>query len=99
MNLQLEVVGQAHTVVADAAEPLTSGSPALHETAVSAEWAAQLLDLAMQGDIKELVVRAELAMAGDVAGAPVYREIQRRARKFDFKGIRRVLQDATKLTV
>lgn len=99
VSLQLEVVGQAHTVVADAAEPLTSGSPPPRETPVSTEWAAQLLDLAMQGDIKELVARAGLAVDSDVAGAPVYREIQRLARKFDFKAIRRVLQDATKLTV
>ena len=99
VTLQLEVVGQAHTSVADAAEPLTSESPPLHEIPVSTEWASQLLDLAMQGDIKELVARAELAKDSDVTGAPVYREIQRLARKFDFKGIRRVLQDATRLTV
>lgn len=99
VTLQLEVVGQSHTVVADAAVPAISASPALHEIPVSTAWAAQLLHLAMQGDIKELVARAELAVDSDVAGAPVYREIQRLARKFDFKGIRRVLQDATKLMV
>jgi len=99
VSLQLEVVGRAHTVVADVAEALVSDSPPLHEIPVSHEWAAQLLHLAMQGDIKELIARAELATTGDIASAAVYREIQRLARKFDFKGIRRVLQDATKLTV
>jgi two-component system, sensor histidine kinase and response regulator len=99
VTLQLEVVGHSHTVVVDAAVPPTSASPRPHEIPVSTEWAAQLLHLAMQGDIKELVARAEQAVDSDVAGAPVYREIQRLARKFDFKGIRRVLQDATKLTV
>ncbi len=99
LTLQLEVIGEAHTVVADAAEPLTADNPPLHQIPVSPAWATQLLDLAMQGDIKELVVRAELATDSDAAGAPVYREIQRLARKFDFKGIRRVLQDSTRLTV
>jgi signal transduction histidine kinase len=99
VSLPLEVVGQAHTVVAEAAEPLSFESPPLREAPVSTEWAAQLLDLAMQGDIKELVARAELAANSDAAGSPVYREIQRLARKFDFKGIRRVLQDSTRLTV
>jgi two-component system, sensor histidine kinase and response regulator len=99
VSLPLEVVGQAHTVVADAPEPLTCESPPPHEVPVNTEWAAQLLDLAMQGDIKELVARAELAANSDAAGSPVYREIQRLARKFDFKGIRRVLQASTRLMV
>ena len=53
--------------------------------------ATELYDLAMKGDIKELLARADSASAGDPAAAPVYEEVQRLARRFDFKGIRRVL--------
>jgi signal transduction histidine kinase len=96
--LELEVVGPAHTVTADSAEPLLAGVPSLEGIPVSGPWATQLLDLAMQGDIKELIAQAQQAAESDPAGAAVYGEIERLARKFDFKGIRRVLQDATKLT-
>jgi len=57
-------------------------------------WATELYDLAMQGDVKELVARAEAAAESDPAGALVYQEVQRLARKFDMKSIRGVLQDA-----
>jgi hypothetical protein len=57
-------------------------------------WAAQLYDLAMQGDVKELVARAEAASGDDPEGRPVYREIQRLAQNFDMKAIRHILQDA-----
>jgi hypothetical protein len=60
---------------------------------VGAAWATELYDLAMQGDVKELVARAEAAAESDPAGAPVYQEVQRLARKFDMKTIRGVLQD------
>ena len=53
--------------------------------------ATELYDLAMKGDIKELLARADSASAGDPAAAPVYEEVQRLARRFDFKAIRRVL--------
>ena len=96
--LQLEVVGPAHTPVTHTAEPVLAEMPSLEGVPVSGRWAAQLLDLAMQGDIKELIERAHQAMADDSPGVPVYREIERLARKFDFKGIRRVLQGATRLT-
>jgi len=55
-------------------------------------WATELYDLAMQGDVKELVARAAAAAQSDPAGAPVYQEVQRLARKFDMKSIRGVLQ-------
>jgi len=48
----------------------------------------------MQGDVKELVVRAEAAAERDPAGAPIYQEVQRPARKLDMKAIRGVLKDA-----
>jgi CheY-like chemotaxis protein len=53
--------------------------------------ATELYDLAMKGDIQELLACADSASAGDPAAAPVYQEVQRLARRFDFKGIRRVL--------
>ena len=53
--------------------------------------ARELYDLAMKGDIKELLARADSASASDPTAAPVYEEVQRLARRFDFKGIRRVL--------
>jgi hypothetical protein len=48
----------------------------------------------MKGDVKGLLARAENAARGDPAGAPVYDEVQRLARKFDMKGVRRILQGA-----
>ncbi len=57
-------------------------------------WAAELYDLAMKGDVKELVSRAESAALGDPVGAPLYQEVKRLARNFDMRGVRRVLQDA-----
>ncbi len=61
---------------------------------LDAAWATQLYDLAMQGDVKELVARAEAAAMSDPVGAPIYQEVQRLARKFDMKTIRAVLKDA-----
>jgi signal transduction histidine kinase/ActR/RegA family two-component response regulator len=57
-------------------------------------WAAELYDLAMKGDVKELVSRAEGAALGDPAGAPLYQEVKRLARTFDMRAVRRLLQDA-----
>ena len=56
--------------------------------------AYELYDLAMKGDVRELLARAEDASANDPAAAPVYQEVQRLARQFDFKGVRRVLDQA-----
>src|SRR5256885_2078184 len=67
------------------AGPITAG------IVVDEARAVELYDLAMKGDIKELLARADSASAGDPAAAPVYQEVQRLARRFDFKGIRRVL--------
>ncbi|MFL6603512.1 MAG: GAF domain-containing sensor histidine kinase [Steroidobacteraceae bacterium] len=61
---------------------------------LDAAWATELYDLAMQGDVKELVERAEAAAERDPAGAPIYHEVQRLARKFDMKAIRGVLNCA-----
>jgi len=71
---------------------------AARSTACSAQlkgsWATQLYDLAMRGDVKELVAQAEAASGDDPGGHAVYREIQRLAQNFDMKAIRTILQDA-----
>jgi CheY-like chemotaxis protein len=94
------VVGRLLELAWQTVEVRAAGNGVTHEAAdiagvqVDARWATELYDLAMQGDIKELLVRAESAALSDAAGLPVYQEVQRLARKFDVKGIRRVLQDA-----
>ena len=55
---------------------------------------AELYDLAMKGEVKELIARAELAMKADPAAAPVYEELRRLARNYDMKAVRRRLDDA-----
>jgi len=82
-----------HTVEVHPSEPpdapaLTSG------LVVDRQRASELYDLAMKGDVRELLARAEEASASDPAAAPVYQEVQRLARHFDFKGVRRVLEQA-----
>jgi signal transduction histidine kinase/DNA-binding response OmpR family regulator len=57
-------------------------------------WAAELYDLAMKGEVKELLTRAEGAALGDPAGAPLYQEVKRLARNFDMRGVRGLLQAA-----
>jgi signal transduction histidine kinase len=78
----------------DAADPEVERAPPRIAGKLDAAWATELYDLAMQGDVKELLARAEAAVESDAAGAPIYREVQRLARKFDIKTIRSVLQDA-----
>jgi signal transduction histidine kinase/CheY-like chemotaxis protein len=56
--------------------------------------AMELYDLAMKGAIQELIARTDGACADDPGGAALYHEVQRLARRFDFKGIRRVLDQA-----
>jgi len=78
-------------VVADAAPILV---PAAADAAIDAVQAADLYDLAMKGEVKELISRAEAAMQADPAGTPVYEELRRLARSFDMKAVRRRLDDA-----
>jgi len=81
------------TVEARPAEP--SEMPAVTSGLVADRARAhELYDLAMKGDVRELLARAEDASANDPAAAPVYQEVQRLARQFDFKGVRRVLDQA-----
>jgi signal transduction histidine kinase len=91
VTLELEAIEPAHATEDSSVLQTIDG------VAVEPRWGAELYDLAMQGDVKELVARAENAAGSDPSGAPVYREIQRLARKFDFKGIRRILHDAGEL--
>jgi len=57
-------------------------------------WANELYDLAMRGDVKAIIARADAALEHDPEGHQIYREIQRLARSFDIKAIRHILQDA-----
>ncbi len=59
---------------------------------MSLDLAAELYDLAMKGDVKELLAKTELAMAAYPGHASAYSEIQRLARNFDMKGVRRALR-------
>lgn len=56
--------------------------------------AAELYDLAMKGEVKALISRAEDAMRSDPDAAPVYEELQRLARNYDMKAVRRRIDDA-----
>jgi signal transduction histidine kinase len=92
VNLELLADGVAHPTEA----PAGSASFAGH---LKGGWATQLYDLAMRGDVKELVARAEAAVGDDPDGQQVYREIQRLAVNFDMKAIRQILQDTQQAQV
>ena len=65
---------------------------ALEQVHLDPRVASELYDLAMKGDVKELLARTEQAAAVDPAAAPGYLEIQRLARNFDMKGVRQALR-------
>jgi signal transduction histidine kinase/DNA-binding NarL/FixJ family response regulator len=73
-------------------EPVQAPVPA--DARIDAGHAAELYDLAMKGEVKALISRAEAAMEADPEGAPVYEELRRLARSFDMKAVRRRLDDA-----
>jgi signal transduction histidine kinase/CheY-like chemotaxis protein len=81
------------TVGRSAAQP-TGRNAHLDGIRLDQRRAADLYDLAMKGEVKELITRAEGAALGDPAGAPLYQEVKRLARNFDMRGVRRLLQDA-----
>ncbi len=66
--------------------------PAIKGVKVDGSLATELYDLAMKGDVTELLARTESAAQRDAAGAPLYEEVRRLARRYDMKGVRRVLQ-------
>ncbi|HVO48770.1 MAG TPA: ATP-binding protein [Steroidobacteraceae bacterium] len=88
VRLEVDTEGPDTVGTWDDAQPAVIAAP------VSPEWASTLEDLAMQGDVKELVSRAAQAADSDPGGASVYLEVQRLAREFDMKGVRSVLQSA-----
>jgi|KBSSwiStaDraftv2_1062776.scaffolds.fasta_scaffold14008_3 signal transduction histidine kinase/CheY-like chemotaxis protein len=61
---------------------------------IDAGAADEIYDLAMKGEIKALLARVELAMKDDPPGMPVYEELQRLAKNFDMKAVRRRIDDA-----
>ncbi len=67
----------------------------MHGVTVDGALATELYDLAMKGDVTELVARAQRAAERDASGAPLYDEVRRLARRYDMKGVRRVLQRVT----
>jgi hypothetical protein len=77
--------------------PVAAGIPsaAVAGLKVDATVATELYDLAMKGDVNELLARLDSASNGDAAGAPLYDEVRRLARKFDMRGVRRVLQQVS----
>jgi signal transduction histidine kinase len=84
----------------NAASASKKAEPPRRETAppadvrVSGRFVTELYDLAMKGDVKELLARADAAIDGDPDGTPVYSEVRRLARSYDMKGVRRALQRA-----
>jgi signal transduction histidine kinase/DNA-binding NarL/FixJ family response regulator len=75
-----------------AAEPAEAADGA--HASIDALAAAELYDLAMKGEVKALIARAEIAMDADPAGSRVYEDLRRLARNFDMKAVRRRLDDA-----
>jgi signal transduction histidine kinase len=80
------------------AEGVAPGAGAAAPTQITGRlqgmWANELYDLAMRGDVKALIARADAAQEHDPDGQQIYREIQRLAQSFDIKAIRHILQDA-----
>jgi signal transduction histidine kinase/DNA-binding response OmpR family regulator len=81
------------TLDVSAGEP-ANRMPQVDRISLDQRWAMELYDLAMKGDVKELLTRAESAARRDPVGASLYQEVKRLARNFDMRGVRRVLQDA-----
>jgi signal transduction histidine kinase/CheY-like chemotaxis protein len=86
--LSLEWIAETPPPADTAVQPV-----AVTGTAIDAQQAAELYDLAMKGEVKELISRAEAAMQADPAGAAVYEELRRLARGFDMKAVRRRLDE------
>ena len=76
---------------------LTRSGAGLAQHSVDPQVASDLYDLAMKGDVKELLARTETAAAADAANAATYLELQRLARNFDMKGVRQALRRSNAL--
>jgi signal transduction histidine kinase len=81
-------------VVESAAASTQSASATVEGMKVDDAVATELYDLAMKGDVTELLVRLESAAQQDASGAPLYDKVRQLARKFDMRGVRRLLQRA-----
>jgi signal transduction histidine kinase/DNA-binding NarL/FixJ family response regulator len=79
--IQAEEAGDADS------SPTLNGHPA--GAPPDASIAAELYDLAMKGEVKALISRAEQATREHPASAPLYEELSRLARNYDMKGVRR----------
>jgi signal transduction histidine kinase/DNA-binding response OmpR family regulator len=94
----LEAIGRLlhlawRTAPSDAVAESTSARPVdLDGAQASQQWTDVLYDLAMKGDVKELLSCVERAASEDPTGLPLYEEVRRLGGHFDMKGIRRLLQ-------
>jgi signal transduction histidine kinase/DNA-binding NarL/FixJ family response regulator len=61
---------------------------------LDASTAAELYDLAMKGEVKALIARAEEATRQHPDSARVYEELKRLARNYDMKGVRRRIDES-----
>ena len=61
---------------------------------LDARTAAELYDLAMKGEVKALIARAEEATRQHPDSARVYEELKRLARNYDMKGVRRRIDES-----
>jgi signal transduction histidine kinase/DNA-binding response OmpR family regulator len=92
----LQLTWETTVTTAEAAESARSdGLDGLATRRIDPRRAAELRDLAMKGDVKELLERAQMAITSDIANEAVYREIHRLARQYDMRAVRRVLDDST----
>jgi signal transduction histidine kinase/DNA-binding NarL/FixJ family response regulator len=77
--------------------PAVSESPPAETTPdapIDARAAEELYDLAMKGEVKALVARAEAAMRADPDGVAVYEHLRALALNYDMKAIRRRIEAA-----
>jgi hypothetical protein len=89
VELDLEVEGRVERASEGASAAEQNG---MNGVKVDSALATELYDLAMKGDVTELLSRTDHAAQRDVRGAPLYDEVRRLARQYDMKGVRRVLQ-------
>jgi signal transduction histidine kinase len=87
LDLEVEAGAQRTSEGSSIAQP-----NGMNGVKVDSALATELYDLAMKGDVTELLARVDFAAQRDAPGAPLYDEVRRLARQYDMKGVRRVLQ-------
>jgi len=95
----LERVGQLLTLEwkhssGNGADSPSKTSEATGEVVLDAGTAAELYDLAMKGEVKALIARADEATRQHPDSAHVYEELKRLARTYDMKGVRRRIEES-----